>query len=242
MAERRVCQAQFHIQSFSGPTAKSRSLHEAARHASSGASRPSLARSACAMAGIVMSKNRWIEYLKNLAHIERYPFLRPFHHRAGDHALWAWNRDAVARGVALGVFFGILTPVAQIVFAILGAIVLRANIAVAAGSTLITNPFILPFVYLAAFRIGLVLTGRVADEVAGAEQAEALADVAESEEAAARALEVTEWIPTLVDWTTSIGPPLLIGVLTLAVSAALAGYLLVHLLWALFAGLRRRRR
>jgi hypothetical protein len=186
-----------------------------------------------------MSKNRWIKYLQSLAHIERYRFLKPFHHRARDHTLWAWNRDAVARAVAIGLFFGILTPVAQIVFAIIAAIALRANVAVAAASTLITNPFILPLVYYAAYRVGLLLTGRVGGAVAVSEEAQALADIAESEEAAARALDVTDWVPTLLDWATSIGPPLLVGVLTLAVSAALIGFLLVHAVWASLARLRR---
>ncbi|TSA11154.1 MAG: DUF2062 domain-containing protein, partial [Betaproteobacteria bacterium] len=41
--------------------------------------------------------------------------------------LWHLNRRTVATGAALGVFFGLIVPVAQIPFAAAGAILLRAN-------------------------------------------------------------------------------------------------------------------
>jgi hypothetical protein len=175
-----------------------------------------------------MTKGRLSKALHDLARIERYPFLKRFHHRAGERALWAFNRDAVARGVAVGLFFGILTPVAQIVFALLVAVALRANLLVAAGSTLITNPFIMPFVYYFAYRIGASVTGR-----------STAADVAVSEEAAEHALDVAGWAPTLFSWASTIGLPLVIGVLTLALSTALLGYLLVHAAWMLLGRSRR---
>ena len=105
--------------------------------------------------------------------------------------------------MAVGFFFGILTPVAQIIFALVAAIAVRANLLVAAASTMITNPFILPFVYYYAYRIGAVLTGR------GGERA---VDVELSEEAAGRALDVASWLPTLAEWASSVGLPLVIGV------------------------------
>jgi uncharacterized protein (DUF2062 family) len=171
-----------------------------------------------------------IAFLKDLARIERYRLLRPFHHRAREQALWAFTRDAVARAVAVGFFFGILTPVAQIVFALLGAVVLRANVVVAVASTFITNPFTLPFVYYGAYLIGSSVTGRT----------RALAqDLAESEQAAGHALEVHHWFATLVDWISHVGYPLLIGVLTLALGTAVIGYLLVHSAWGVARRLRR---
>ena len=177
-----------------------------------------------------MTRRRLIEYLHDLARIERYPILKPFHRHAGEHALWAFTRDSVARGVAIGFFFGILTPVAQIVFALVAAIAIRANLVIAAGSTLITNPFTLPFVYYFAYHIGASLTGR---------SVSVAADAAVSEQAAERALEVTSWAPTLLGWFSSVGFPLLTGVLCLALATALTGFLLVHTAWAFWAWLRR---
>lgn len=185
-----------------------------------------------------MSDSRLFRYLHELVRLERYPLLRRWHHLGRDKALLAFDRDAVARAVAIGFFFGILTPVAQILFTLIVAIAVRANVLVAAGSTLITNPIILPFVYYLAYRIGLFLTGRGWEAEGGAQ--EALRDVTESEEAAARALEVASWFETLTAWATSVGLPLLVGVVTLAVAAALTGYVVVQVAWGWIARFRER--
>ncbi len=134
------------------------------------------------------------------------------------------QRECVARGVAIGLFFGVLTPVAQIFFAAIAAVLFRANLAVAALATLVTNPLTFPVVYYGAYRIGSAL-------VAG--NGRALEDVALSEQAAEQALEITGWIPTLVHWVSSIGPALVVGVFVLATAAAVTGYFLVHLGWRL---------
>jgi uncharacterized protein (DUF2062 family) len=42
--------------------------------------------------------------------------------------LWRMNRRAAASGVALGVFFGLIVPAAQIPFAATGALLMRANL------------------------------------------------------------------------------------------------------------------
>ena len=68
--------------------------------------------------------------------------------------LWHWSRRGVSMGVALGVFFGLLIPVAQIPFSIAAAVRLRANIPAAAASTLVTNPVTFGPVYYAAYQLG----------------------------------------------------------------------------------------
>ncbi len=168
-----------------------------------------------------MKNSRLHKHLHELARVERYRVLRPFQHHFKRRSLWTLRRQSVSRGVAIGFFFAILTPVAQFVFALLAALLFRAHPLVAVASTLITNPFTLPFIYYYAYRIGSVLTGQ---DVPGA-------DVRVSEEAATHALEVTGWIPTLTTWFQSVGWPLIVGVLSLALTLALAGYLLVQTLW-----------
>ena len=54
------------------------------------------------------------------------------------------------------VFLRFLIPVAQVVFAVIAAMFLRANPPVAALATLVTNPITFPFRYLVAYRIGRV--------------------------------------------------------------------------------------
>lgn len=82
-----------------------------------------------------ISENRWLRWLS--------PWLR-------QPRLWRWSRRGVAMGVALGIFFGLLIPVAQIPLSVAAAVLLRANVAAAAVSTLVTNPLTFGPVYYAA--------------------------------------------------------------------------------------------
>lgn len=84
----------------------------------------------------------------------RSRLLRPFANRLLDRRLWRPAPHTVGLGVALGLFFGILSPVAQIFFAALAAALLRANLMAAAVATLVTNPLTAPPIYLAAYRLG----------------------------------------------------------------------------------------
>lgn len=173
---------------------------------------------------------RWIEYLRELARVKRFRLLRRYHRRGGERALWKFTRDSVARGVAVGFFFGVLTPVAQVVFAIIVAAAVRANVLVAAASTFITNPFVMPFIYYFAYGIGSSITER---------RRELAADLVISEEAAEHALDVADWVSTLSDWATSIALPFVLGVVSLALIAALVGFLLTHAAWGLVTRLGR---
>src|SRR5690606_7851034 len=69
---------------------------------------------------------------------------------------------------------------------------------------------------------------------------EIVEDVIESEEAASRALDVDDWYTTLMDWMSSVGPPLILGLFMLALTLALAGYLITHLGWGSISRLRKR--
>lgn len=74
-------------------------------------------------------------------------------HGSGRH-LFAPNRRAVARGVALGVFLGFVVPLGQFPAAIVLASVCRANVVAALAGTLVTNPLTVAAVYAAAFWVG----------------------------------------------------------------------------------------
>ena len=60
-----------------------------------------------------MAKRRWI---------------RPFAHRVLRPELWRFTRRSVPRGVALGALVGIIIPFAQILFAAILALPVRANV------------------------------------------------------------------------------------------------------------------
>jgi uncharacterized protein (DUF2062 family) len=56
--------------------------------------------------------------------------------------------------MALGFFFGLLVPLAQIPLSAAAAVTLRANVPAAVASTLVTNPVTFGPLYYAAWRLG----------------------------------------------------------------------------------------
>ena len=81
-------------------------------------------------------------------------YLKPIAHRFLRSDLWRFRRRSVPRGVALGLFAGIVIPLGQIFLAAFLALPFRANVPVAALTTFVTNPFTTPFVLLLGNRIG----------------------------------------------------------------------------------------
>lgn len=184
------------------------------------------------MPGNRTARHPQIESLREWVRTLRFRFLKRIHRR-GQRDLWAFDRTGVARGVAIGLFFGVSIPVAQIVVAVFVAVAARANVLVTAASTFITNPVTLPFLYYYAYLIGTLLTQR---------DTELVDDLVASEEAAEQALEVADWFSVLLDWASSIALPFLTGLVFLALTAALLGYLLVHAAWVVCGGLRKWRK
>jgi uncharacterized protein (DUF2062 family) len=129
--------------------------------------------------------------------------------------LWRVNRRGIALGVAIGVFIGFLIPVAQMATAASAALLLRANIPAAVGGTWVTNPFTFaPFCYLAYWLGSWMLGGTDAgpgfDLVAGGG-------------------DLAWWLERVL----SLGAPIGLGLLTLAVGLSLLTYLAVHWGWRL---------
>lgn len=164
-----------------------------------------------------IAQNRWLRWLGP----------RLLHPR-----LWHFSRRGVAIGVALGVFFGLLIPIAQIPLAAGAAVLLRANVPAAVGSTLVTNPVTFAPIYILAHRLGSMLLGvdtsapRAADLQPQSESADA------------------PWWQKLRQRIVALGRPLLLGLAVLAVLAGLLTYGLIMLGWRVRTALawRRRRR
>lgn len=164
---------------------------------------------------------RWIPTREQLRNSR---MLGPVAHRLDDEHLWHIDRDSVARAVGIGLFFGLLIPVAQILFAIALAIVLRAHVAIAAACTLITNPFTFAPIYWFAHQLGSVLLGRRGDDAA-AEAAGAQAGDLHTD------LGWLAWLGGLWQSIQAAGAPLLLGLAVLAVAGGVLGYALVWLFW-----------
>lgn len=146
--------------------------------------------------------------------------------------LWHLNRRRVALGAAIGVFFGFLVPVAQIAAAAGVAVLLRANLPVAAAATLVSNPLTYVPIWVAAYRTGAALLGEPIDAAAARAQAEALAEQLDAD-----AVDPRSWSQRLL----AIGKPLMLGLTVFAVAGALLTWFAVQLLWTIGVRLRRRR-
>ena len=142
--------------------------------------------------------------------------------------LWRMNRRAVASGVALGVFFGLIVPVAQIPFAAAGALLLRANLPAAVLATLVSNPLTVPPIYWLAHRTGA-----------------AILEPSEPERVVASAADDLEAAHTIsADWIqriTDVGAPLMLGLSLFAACGAMIAYLAVRLIWRWSVLWQRRR-
>jgi len=132
--------------------------------------------------------------------------------------LWHLNRDSVAGGVAIGLFAGLVPGPLQMLTAVLLAIPLKKNLPVALATTFYTNPFTIAPLYLLAYGYGRLLLG------AGDPSAE----VRHFE------WDWSHWLDSaeaLALWAFSLGKPLAVGLVALALTLAAAGYFTVHLVW-----------
>jgi uncharacterized protein (DUF2062 family) len=143
--------------------------------------------------------------------------------------LWQLNRRRVALGAGIGVFFGFMVPVLQIAGAAVFAVVLRANLPVAAVSTLISNPFTYAPIGLLAYKTGAAVLG---DDIQP-EAAKALVDAASKS-----SVDGPGWI----ERAKAIGKPLFLGLGIFAVVGGLSAWGVVHLAWTMGVWYRRRRR
>lgn len=156
-------------------------------------------------------------------HLSRSRWLGPLAHHFQDERLWQMERGSVARGVAIGLFFGLLLPLAQFLFAVAFAIWLRGHVAVAAAATFVTNPLTFAPLYWLAYRIGSTLLGQ--------SRKESDADAAQVAAQAEAAVTQQGWFSATWHAVLNAGAPLMVGLVVMAVAGALIGFLLVWLLW-----------
>ncbi|MCP5290227.1 MAG: DUF2062 domain-containing protein [Burkholderiaceae bacterium] len=143
--------------------------------------------------------------------------------------LWHLNRRRVALGAGIGVFFGFLIPVAQIAGAAVFALLLRANLPVAAVSTLVSNPLTYAPIFLLAYQTGAAVLGVEVQEA----KAEALVTAVQQPGQDERG-----WVKR----AKAIGKPLFLGLAIFAAVGGMLAWALVHVLWTVGVWLKRRRR
>jgi uncharacterized protein (DUF2062 family) len=134
--------------------------------------------------------------------------------------LWHLNRRSVSGAVAIGLFSGLVPGPLQMLTALALAVPLRKNLPVALLVTLYTNPVTIVPLYLVAYAYGqFLLPGE-------------------------RAAHVTpfdfDWsqfgasMRGLAEWAMALGKPLALGLVALACTLALLGYLAVQIGWRVY--------
>ena len=163
------------------------------------------------------------KYLPSHESIRQNRFVGLFGGLLHHHNLWYLHRRSVAGGVAVGFFAGMIpgsNPV-QFFFAALFAVIFKVNLPVAVFTTLYSNPLTIVPIYIAAYAIGEFVIGNGSGAVP-------VTDLHLLDK------NISEWIPTLVDWAISLGKPLLAGMFLLALLLALTSYLAVRGAWRLY--------
>jgi uncharacterized protein (DUF2062 family) len=127
--------------------------------------------------------------------------------------------------VALGLFVGVIIPFMHTFIAAILAIPARANVGVAALLTLVVNPLTIPIMYLAAYRIGSWELHYDAGLVS-----------------TAAAERFSGELSRMLFWLHHASGPIALGILTIAASAALIGFLVSSFAWRFWSGARWRQR
>ena len=146
--------------------------------------------------------------------IHEHRLLRPFAPHLSHPSLWRLTRRSVPRGVALGLFVAVIIPFMHTVIAALLAIPTRANVAVAAVCTLVVNPLTIPFMYIAAYRIGSWELHNDSTLVNPA-----------------AAVRFSSELSRLLFWVHHASGPIALGIFTMAVVLGALGYLGASLVW-----------
>src|SRR3990172_1495668 len=163
------------------------------------------------------------ERVRNNRHVARFGgFLR-------HPNLWHLNRHSVAGGVAVGMFAGMVPGPLQMLVAALIAVPLRVNLPVALATTFYTNPFTIGPLYVLAYLIGRLIIG--------------------ANGAPFKPPPEMEWsrlgasFDAFLHWALSLGTPLAVGLLALALILAVLGYACVQIGWRAYVirAWRRRR-
>ena len=176
-----------------------------------------------------MPRKFFRKYLPTHASIHERRWIGWFGNSLTHPNLWHLNRHSVAGGLAIGLFAGLVPGPLQMLTAALLAVPLHVNLPVALIMTLYTNPLTIVPLYLLAYEYGSLLLGENGKEVV------------------LRTFEM-DWlnfaasIRGLFDWMLSLGKPLAVGLVALALTLAGVGYFAVQAAWRIHVVLAWRAR
>jgi hypothetical protein len=144
-------------------------------------------------------------------------WLAPFGSTLFHPRLWHLNRHSAAGAVAVGLFCGLIPGPFQMLGAAICCLLFRVNLPLALLTTLYTNPFTIVPLYILAFAIGESILGNGSTH---------FTEPPEWGQAG-----LLSWLEALAEWMSGLGRPLIVGLIVLASSLSLIGYLLTRIAW-----------
>ena len=172
-----------------------------------------------------LRNHRWLRWMGPVLHQPR---------------LWHFSRKGIAMGVAVGIFFGLLVPIAQMPLSAAAAVLLRANLPMAVASTFVTNPVTFGPVYYGAYRLGKVVLGE--PRVTESEAIATLVRAPSGEKDEGTPQTWSQRIAQGIDHLRTAGKPLAVGLAIIATLSGLLVYALVSGLWIVKTRWERKRR
>ncbi|MBK6638826.1 MAG: DUF2062 domain-containing protein [Rhodocyclaceae bacterium] len=143
-------------------------------------------------------------------------WLAPFHSTLLHPRLWHLNRRSAAGGVAVGLLCGLIPGPLQVAGSSLLSVIFKVNLPVAILFTFYTNPLTIVPLYFVAYELGNWVLGNGGGFSTPPDYAN---------------YSFGEWLYALGDWAQAMGSPLALGLVLLAFSLALAGYVIVRIGW-----------
>ena len=131
------------------------------------------------------------------------------------HDLLSFTRRPLARGVAIGLFCGLIPGPLQVVATLVVCSFCRGNIVAGVVATFYTNPLTIVPLYIAAFHLGDRL-------IPGVHVMPAFAEIG---------FGSPGWVSALSDWVQALGWPLVVGLPVMGAWFAINGYWLISHLW-----------
>ena len=167
------------------------------------------------------------KYLPDQQTIRANPWLRPFASTLLHPRLWHLNRRSAAGAVAAGMFCGLIPGPLQMIGAAVCALVFRVNLPLAMLVTLYTNPFTIVPLYVLAYQTGRLMIGDGSGFVAPP---------------AFDPTTFVAWTSAMQGWMITAAKPLGIGLIVLACSLSVIGYLATKAAWRIYLIRSWRRR
>jgi uncharacterized protein (DUF2062 family) len=158
--------------------------------------------------------------------MEANRYVRPFAGRVLHSELWRFTRRSVPRGVALGLFVGVMIPLAHFVVATFLAVFVRANIPAALAATFVGFPVIYVFLVALAYKIGEWLLH---------------VDAATTIQPITETMQATQ-TDHLLERITGAGSEAALGLFVIATVLSSVGYLATSFGWRWWIGRKRKRR